>query len=94
MTDLEMDLMLAKAEIAGLKKTIEVLMGKKCNFGAGVTIKPDGIHELDPCIYETKEIHANVTVYVRQCPKCGSVDISWERQEDTEDILEGELDER
>lgn len=92
MTDLEMDLMIAQAENAKLKKTIAMLMGKKCSFGVGVTVKPDGTNELDPCIYETKEIHANVTVYVRQCPKCGSIDISWERQEDTEDILEGDLD--
>lgn len=92
MTDLEMDLMIAQAENAKLKKTIAMLMGKKCNFGVGVTVKPDGINELDPCIYEVKEIHTSVTVYVRQCPKCGSIDISWERQEDTEDIMEGDLD--
>ena len=91
MTDLEMDLMIAKAEIQRQKKIIELLMGEKCNFGAGVKVKPDGINELDACIYETKEIHANVTVYVRQCTKCGHIDISWERQEDTEDILEGDL---
>lgn len=91
MTDMEADLMIAKVENAKLKKTIEMLMGKKCNFGVGVKVKPDGINELDPCIYEVKEIHANVTVYVRQCKKCGSIDISWERQEDTEDIMEGDL---
>lgn len=91
MNDLEADLMLARAENEMLKAVIEKLRGKKCNFGLGVTIKPDGIHELDPCIYDVKEIHTNVTVYVRQCPKCGSVDISWERQENTEDILEGDL---
>lgn len=117
MTDMEMDLVLAKAEILSLQKTIRKqedmlanykthifalqqtienlrkLNSQKCSFGEGITIKPDGINELDPCIYEVKEIHANVTVYVRKCKKCGNIDISWERQEDTEDILEdGDLD--
>lgn len=87
MTDLEMDLLMAKAEIAELKRQL----GKKCSFGGGVEVKIGGI-EVDPCIYEIKEIHTNVTVYVRQCPRCGSVDIAWVRQEDTEDILEGDLD--
>lgn len=58
----------------------------KCTFPNGMIIKPDGLHELDPCMYELKEIHRNVTVYVRKCPVCGTVDISWERQEDTEDV--------
>ena len=91
MTDMEMDLMLAQAEIKRLKAVIKEMEGKKCRFGEGIVIKPDGIHELDPCIYEIKEIHTNVTVYVRQCPKCGCIDISWERQDDTEDIMEGDL---
>lgn len=59
----------------------------RCRFPNGITIKPDGIHPLDPCIYEDKEIHTNVTVYVGQCRECGHVDLRWERQEDTEDIL-------
>lgn len=60
---------------------------KKCSFGDGVTIKPDGIHELDPCEYEVKEIHRNVTVEVIQCKHCGHVEVLWHRQEDTEDEL-------
>lgn len=64
----------------------------KCSFPDGLVVKPDGIHELDPCIYELKEVHTNVTVYVYQCKNCGHVEISWEKQEDTEDIMEGDLD--
>lgn len=63
----------------------------KCSFGDGVEVKIGGV-VLDPCVYEDVEIHTNVTVYVRRCPKCGAVDISWERQETTEDILEGDWD--
>lgn len=32
----------------------------KYTFPDGVTIKPDGLHELDPCMYKLKEIHRNV----------------------------------
>lgn len=63
----------------------------RCRFPEGMTVKPDGIHPLDPCIYDDKEIHTNVTVYVSQCRECGHVDIKWERQEDTEDILQEPL---
>lgn len=62
-------------------------MNKKCKFPNGIKIKPDGINELDPCIYELIEVHRNVTVEVRRCKKCGNIDISWIRQEDTEDEI-------
>ena len=58
----------------------------KCAFPAGLTIKPDGVHELDPCIYETVEKYANVTVTISRCQKCGHIEISWERQDDTIEI--------
>ncbi len=56
----------------------------KCSFPDGLTIKPDGIHELDPCLYETTEIHRNVTVEVRRCVRCGHVDIAWHMQDNSE----------
>ena len=60
----------------------------KCKFPHGITIKPDGENELDPCIYEEIEKYANVTVSVMRCRKCGHIEISWQRQEDTiEEIL-------
>lgn len=68
-------------------------MKKRCSFGPGVVIRPDGINELDPCAYEVKEIHTNVTVTVSQCMRCGRVELSWERQDNTEDIIYGELEE-
>lgn len=57
-----------------------------CHYPDGMTIKPDGVHELDPCIYEEIERYCNVTVIISKCKKCGKVDISWERQEDTEEV--------
>lgn len=54
----------------------------KCNFPDGITIKPDGIHELDPCIYEEVEVHHNCTVMVYKCKKCGHIEIMWEKKGD------------
>ena len=92
MTDIEADLMLAKAEVKRLNAIIKEMSGKKCSFGAGVTFKPDGINELDPCIYEDAEIHTNVTVVVKRCQKCGNIELVWHRQENTEDFMDGEWD--
>ena len=58
----------------------------KCTFPDGMTIKPDGIHNLDPCIYEEIERWGNVTVVVKRCKNCGNIDISWMRQEDTVEL--------
>ena len=63
---------------------------KKCSFGEGITIKPDGINELDPCLYEDIEIWHNVTVIVSRCKRCGHIELSWLKQEDTEGgVLDG-----
>mgnify|MGYP003450816935 CR=1 FL=1 len=56
----------------------------KCCWPDGMIVKPDGIHELDPCIYEVVEVHHNVTVEVFRCKNCGHVELSWYRQENTE----------
>lgn len=58
----------------------------KCSFPDGVVIKPDGIHELEPCVYEEIERYANVTISIRRCKTCGHIDIAWYRQEDTEEL--------
>lgn len=102
---MEMDLVMAKAEImtlqkivreqadmlannrthiASLQSIIEKQRQHKCNFG-NVCIKPDGINELDACVYETLEKHMNVTVEVIRCKNCGHVEVLWKRQENTED---------
>ena len=60
-------------------------MNDKCSFD-DITIKPDGINELDPCIYEDIEMYANVTVIISRCKKCGHTEISWVRQDNTEEI--------
>ena len=58
----------------------------KCSFSDGTIIKPDGINELDPCQYEEIQRFANVTVSISRCKVCGNIDISWYRQEDTEEL--------
>lgn len=59
-------------------------MEKKCRDN-GIVIKPDGIHELDPCVYEEIQRLKNVTVSVLRCKRCGHIEITWYRQEDTEE---------
>ncbi len=57
----------------------------QCQFPNGIVIKPDGVHELDPCVYQAIERYRNVTIEVRRCVHCGKIDIAWFRQEDTEE---------
>lgn len=59
---------------------------EKCEFPEGVQIKPNGVDELDPCLYEDVEMYVNVTVIVSKCKKCGNLDISWIPQDNTERI--------
>lgn len=58
----------------------------KCSFPDGIKWLPDGVNELDPCIYEEIERYKNVTVSVRRCKVCGNIDIGWYRQEDTKEL--------
>lgn len=58
----------------------------RCSFGEGISIKPDGINELDPCVYKEIEKYANVTITISKCVKCGRINIEWEKQDDTEEI--------
>lgn len=56
----------------------------KCSYsfnGENITIKPDGVNELDPCLYETIETHENVTVEILRCKRCGNIEISWYRKD-------------
>ena len=62
----------------------------KCQWPDGATVKPDGIHELDPCVYVERQSLHNVDIVISECPKCGAIDISWERNDDTEVIYEDE----
>lgn len=58
----------------------------KCGEGSAIVFKPDGIHPLDPCRYVLEEIHTNCIVEVSRCKRCGCVDISWRRTDETEDL--------
>lgn len=55
----------------------------KCSYPDGMSIRPDGIHELDPCDYELTESYANVTVEILKCKHCGHTEITWRRQPNT-----------
>lgn len=59
---------------------------KKCCYPNGMTIKPDGINELDPCLYEDIGTYKNVTIMISKCKNCGHVEISWKRQSNTEEV--------
>lgn len=69
-------------------------MGKlslgKCQW-ENVIVKPDGINELDPCVYQVVEKYKNVTVEIVKCKNCGHTEVNWYRQDDTEEILEDEI---
>ena len=52
----------------------------------GVTIKPDGIHDLSPHQYEEDVTLRNVTIQILRCKICGKVSIGWRRQENTEEV--------
>ena len=63
---------------------------EKCKMPNGIVIRPNGVDELDPCIYETIEVHKNVNVEVRRCRRCGHIDIAWYRTDETEDEIMSE----
>ena len=63
---------------------------KECNWGGGMSVRPDGVHELAPCIYRVAQKLRNVTIEILECPACGKVSIGWYRQDNTEDITEEE----
>lgn len=62
----------------------------KCQHPGGITIKPNGKDELDPCDYELTEKWKNVTIEVLRCQRCGHVELLWHLQEDSENITEEE----
>lgn len=54
---------------------------KKCRFPDGISIKPDGVNEIDPCVYESVETRrfskAPIEVSLDRCVNCGYYEISW-----------------
>ena len=63
----------------------------KCSMN-GVSIRPDGIHEIDPCQYEVNELYRNVTVEILKCKKCGHISIGWYKQPNTVALYERECE--
>lgn len=59
---------------------------EKCKFPDGITIKPDGVNELDTCVYEDIAKYKNVTITISRCKKCGHIEIGWKCQDDTEKL--------
>ena len=59
-------------------------MRGRCQFPDGITVRPDGIHELDPCVYEEIEVVAHCIVHVLRCKRCGHMEIEWEREASTD----------
>ena len=58
----------------------------KCEFPKGISIRPDGINELDACHYDLIEKYKNVTVEILKCKKCGHVEVLWRKQDNTEEL--------
>ncbi len=53
----------------------------RCRFPDGVVIKPDGVNELDSCLYEEIETVEHCTVHILRCQRCGHIEIEWEREQ-------------
>ncbi len=60
----------------------------KCSWGEGISFRPDGEHELDPCIYEDVQIFKNVTVIISRCIRCGNISMGWQFQKNSEVVLD------
>lgn len=56
----------------------------RCQFPDGLTIRPDGVNELDSCLYEEIETIEHCTVHVLRCQRCGHIEIEWERESQDE----------
>lgn len=58
----------------------------KCKFLDNAIVKPDGINELDPCLYETEAVYTNCIVEISKCVNCGNISVSWRRTDRTQEI--------
>lgn len=58
----------------------------KCQWPDGVKLVIKG-HEVDPCQYEETEKYTNCIVTILKCKKCGTIEISWEKTEETEKLI-------
>lgn len=63
------------------------------NVGRGGKCPDKHFHGLtfDGCDYVLREVWGNATVEVSRCSKCGAVDISWRRQDNTVKVYENDI---
>jgi hypothetical protein len=57
---------------------------KKCSFPDGWNVD-FGPFSVDPCLYQTVEVHHNCTVEIVKCVKCGNTEIRWAINEEEKD---------
>lgn len=58
---------------------------EKCKWPDGIKLEIKG-HEVDPCQYEEIEKWTNCIVTISRCKRCGNIDISWQKTEESERI--------
>ena len=58
----------------------------KCSMPDGLVIKPDGVNELDPCLYRRKRLYTNCT-RVSRCRNAVLYNINAYRTAATEEVL-------
>ena len=73
--------------IAALRHAEQEHKGSKCTWPDGVEVKIGGI-PVAPCIYTDRQRLHDVDITISECEKCGAIDISWSKNEDTEVIYE------
>ena len=73
--------------IEALHRAQQEHRGSKCAWPDGIEAK---IHDIpvDTCVYTDRQRLHNVDITISECEKCGAIDISWSKNEDTEVIYE------
>ena len=70
-----------------LRRANQDCKDSKCTWPDGVEAKIYNL-PVDPCIYTNRQRLHNVDITISECEKCGAIDISWSKNEDTEVIYE------
>lgn len=74
-------------ELLGIRRADQEHKGSKCTWPNDVEAKIYGV-PVDPCLYTDRQRLHNVDITISECEKCGAIDISWSKNEDTEVIYE------
>ena len=56
--------------------------------GGGIASVSIGGYEVDPCLYQTVEVHHNVSVCLSRCVRCGNEMITWSEHPEVFNIEE------